>query len=90
MNYEKQIRAFEDIISKDPLKLTRSAQVLWYRLVNYPRFPVEVKSAVLIRLMGATDKTFFTAQKELIDQGFITYEAGTKGKPSKYKIKRLY
>lgn len=34
MNYGRQIKAFEGLLLKNPWRLSRSAQVLWYRLVN--------------------------------------------------------
>ena len=95
MNYGRQIKAFEGLLVKNPWRLSRSAQVLWYRLVNLADqqggvWEVAIEGPNLEHLMGASQKTFFEARAELEDQGFVEYKRGVKASPSRYKLKKLY
>lgn len=95
MDYEKQVQAFERRMMKNPWELSRMAQVLWYRLNNLARIEgktdgiVSVDGVMLARLMGATEKTFFTARTELEEKEFISHRPGVKASPSQYFIKQL-
>ncbi len=94
MDYDKQIRAFEVLMSRNPWRLSRSAQVLWFRINSLADrqgvWEVSIERSILARLIGATEKTFLAARGELEDQGLLTCERGIKSSPSKYKIKKLY
>ena len=95
LNYSNQMRAFEGLLLKNPWRLSRSAQVLWYRLVNLADkeggvWEIAIEGASLARLMGATEKTFLAARGELEDQGLLACERGVKASPSRYRLKKLY
>lgn len=95
MNYIAQIRAFENLILKNPWCLSRSAQALWWRLNGLAdrqggAWTIAVEGTTLARLMGATEKTFLAARTELEDQGLLSCARGVKASPSKYQLKRLY
>jgi hypothetical protein len=95
VNYGRQMKAFEALLVKNPWRLSRSAQVLWYRLVNLADkeggvWEVAIEGASLARLMAASQKTFLAARNELEDQGLIELEKGTRHCLSRYKLKKLY
>jgi|GEM_PF-1961565 len=95
MNYIAQMRAFEGLLLKNPWRLSRSAQTLWCRLNSLAdrqggTWEITIEGAALARLMGATEKTFLSARKELENQGLLNCRRGVKASPSRYKIKRLY
>lgn len=91
MNYEERVRAFDRMIAKNPWRLSRSAQSLWYRLnalmdQEGVDGAVEVAGSTLSRLMGATEKTFLAARYELEEEGLIRCARGVKASPSKYRL----
>lgn len=95
MDYEKQSQAFEKDMMKNPWKLSRTAQVLWYRLNSLLKEKgkkqfVSIRNCQLARLMGATEKTFLPARSELENHGYLSCERGVKASPSRYFIKQLY
>lgn len=95
MNYAEQMRAFEEWVLRNPWRLSRSAQALWCRLNSLAdrqdgSWEVAVEGTTLARLMGATEKTFFSARTELEDLGILKCRRGVKASPSRYELIQLY
>ena len=95
MDYIEQMRAFEEWVLRNPWRLSRSAQALWCRLNSLSdrqdgSWEVAVEGTTLARLMGATEKTFFSARTELEDLGILKCRRGVKASPSRYELIKLY
>lgn len=90
MNYITEINAFEYRMRRDPLP--QAVQLLWYKLMHFsnrlhwPQW-FSIDNDRLLSLMGIShEQTLRTARKELLDGGYIQFERGTKGHPSRYRI----
>ena len=95
MDYTEQMRAFEEWVLRNPWRLSRSAQALWCRLNSLSdrqdgSWEIAVEGTTLARLMGATEKTFFSARTELEDLGILKCRRGVKASPSRYELIQLY
>lgn len=90
MNYILEINAFERRMRRSPLPTT--AQLLWYKLMHFSNtlhWPgwFSIDNERLLKLMNITGElTLRTARKALEDEGYILFERGAKGRPSRYKL----
>lgn len=90
MNYIREINAFERRMRRSPLPTT--AQLLWYKLMQFAnrlRWPecFSIDNDRLILLMNvSSEKTLRDAREVLLEEGYIVFERGAKGRPSSYRI----
>lgn len=90
MNYITEINAFEYRMQRDPLP--QAAQLLWYKLMHFSNrlhWPewFSVDNGRLLLLIGISqEQTLRNARKSLSDEGYIQFERGTKGHPSRYRV----
>lgn len=90
MNYIAEINAFHAKMRRSPL--SRDAQLLWFKLMDfanslYWRDSFQLDNARLMEMVNMGSKhTLIAARNELIDAGILTFAAGTKGKPSVYRL----
>lgn len=90
MNYLLEINAFERKMRDSPLPI--AAQLMWYKLMQFCnglRWPetFQLDTARLSELMvGSSKHTVIEARRALIEAGFISFQPGTKGRPSTYRL----
>ena len=90
MNYIREINAFERRMRRSPLPTT--AQLLWYKLMQFANrlhWPecFSIDNDRLILLMNvSSEKTLRAAREVLLEEGYIVFERGAKGRPSSYRI----
>ena len=90
MNYLLEINAFERKMRESPLPI--AAQLMWYKLMQFCnglRWPetFQLDNERLQKLMaGLSPPTIRMSRQQLIQAGFISFQPGTKGKPSTYKL----
>lgn len=85
-----EINAFERMMRKAPL--SANAQLLWYKLMNFDNllhweqwFSIDNDRLVKIGCIGSKNTTL-AARDQLIANGYLIFQKGVKGKPSKYML----
>lgn len=89
MNYLAEINAFERRMRRRPLPVV--AQLLWYKLIQHAnrQFWPEwfyIENDALGPLVNSSCSTARVARTQLLDEGYILYEAGTKSHPGAYRL----
>ncbi len=89
MDFFAEIKAFDREMLRHPLPT--AAQLLWYKLMTvanglfWPEW-FTVDNDRLARLLNSSENTTKAARSELIKVGFLQFERGVKGQPSRYKL----
>lgn len=89
MNYLAEINAFERRMRRRPLPVV--TQLLWYKLMQYANrkyWPewFRIENDDLGPLANCSCSTARAARAQLIDEGYILYEPGTKSRPGAYRL----
>ena len=89
LNYITQLNAFENLCTEI---LPPKAQLIYYKLFKWSnRFglgePFQISNLTLMLETGISDKKTFIANRNILKQrGFIDFEPGKKGSPTKYVL----
>lgn len=89
MNYLAEINAFERRMRRRPLPVV--TQLLWYKLMQFANrryWPewFKIENDDLGPLANCSCSTARAARAQLIDEGYILYEPGTKSRPGAYRL----
>ena len=93
LNYISQINGFHRF--RQCRYLSASAQLLWFDLMDlcntcgWPEW-IQIDDARLTAMLGAADKrTAYRAREALCEAGLLEYVAGSKGVPTRYRLRDL-
>lgn len=94
MNYELQVLAFEKQSIANPYRLSKNAQILWYRLntllyLTKGNWFISLPADKLSQYVGVSRSTLYFSTVELVEKGFIDYIVGARANPPEYHIKNL-
>ena len=94
MKYISQLNAFHRFCETTPLR--PQSQLMWFKLMDLNNRLgwaewIGIDNKRLMLILDMTDeKTLIRCRKQLIDNGLIEYKRGRKGRPSQYKVKKIY
>lgn len=94
MKYISQLNAFHRFCETTPLR--PQSQLMWFKLMDLNNRLgwaewIGIDNKRLMLILDMTDeKTLIRCRKQLIDNELIEYKRGRKGRPSQYKVKKIY